>query len=123
MKAWLQNNWDKLLFPLLGVVISGVVGFYAGIVSINSSISALAERTTRIETEMGSVVKPKLPAIDQHTSDIFAIKRDVEAVQRQTDLSVQTNKLLDLRIEQEHQITINALRDMIRDANGQSRAR
>jgi uncharacterized membrane protein YccC len=111
---WLKQNWDKVLFPVIGIVISGIAGFYAGIISINSSITALGERTAKIETELASAIKPKITSVDQHTLDLLAFKRDLDFLQKQTDLAVQTNKLLDLRIEQERQTTITHMRDFSR---------
>src|SRR5690349_16890858 len=97
--TWLKDNWDKLL----GIAVSGVVGFYTALWSINSNVNAIGDRTTKIETELASAIKPKIPTIDQHTLDVQNLRRDFETLQKQTDLSVQTNKLLDLRLEQERQ--------------------
>jgi hypothetical protein len=53
--------------------------------------------------------KPKLQAIDQQNEQLKALKEDVDLLRRQNDLAIQTNMLVDLRLEQQQEKTLKTL--------------
>ncbi|NKC15899.1 MAG: hypothetical protein GKR94_27985 [Gammaproteobacteria bacterium] len=78
MKEWMKNNWDKVLFPVQGIVISGVVGFYTAISAVDAKLSTLGERVTRNETEIQSTIKPQLSTLDNLKAQTRKLTQDTE---------------------------------------------
>jgi hypothetical protein len=112
---WLSDNWDKVLTVFVSVVLSGVVGFFSAVISIKSEISDLRDKVSQVDTQVKTSLAPKATIVDQNTKDIVTIQDRISEIQKQTDLSVQTNKLLDLRIEDVRQHVIQELKEFYDD--------
>ena len=112
---WIKQNWDKILTVVISVIISGTVGFFSAIFAVKTDLARLGERVATNETEIRSSLKPKLPTIDDNSKSIITLNNDVEVLKRQTDIATQTNKLLDLRIEQQREDTLKELRELIEE--------
>ncbi len=115
-KGWWSNNWDKVLTVGGGAIIAGIVGFYTAIIAIKSDIISLTERTVKLETEVANI-KPKISNFEEYSKKIVEMEKDQEYLRDQTDISIHTNKLLDLRLEQERSKTIKELRALLTEIN------
>ena len=111
---WLTQNWDKVLTVVISVIISGTVGFFSAIFAVKTDLSNLAQRVATNETEIKSSLKPKVPTIERNSQGLRTIQTDVDFLKRQNDIATQTNKLLDLRIEQQREKTLQELRTMLK---------
>jgi hypothetical protein len=116
VNQWWAKNFDKVLTAVISIVISGVVGFFSAIFSIKSDMSNLKDRVVTIETELGTIVLPKQKLIDENVTNIARIQQDVATFKTQTDISISTNKLLDLRMEQVRAETVKDLKALLEDA-------
>jgi hypothetical protein len=122
VNQWWKDNWDKVLTALVSVVLSGVVGFFSAVISIRSEMSDLKERIVKIETQITSTLNPKSKITDDNFKSIVDIQHDLRDFKTQTDISISTNKLLDLRMEQVRVETIQTLKSALDEARKQSAA-
>ena len=49
--SWFERNWDKILMATLSVVVSGVIGFFAAIKTIDSELSSVRQELAALKTE------------------------------------------------------------------------
>jgi hypothetical protein len=113
MSQWWKDNWDKVAMILISIVLSGVIGFFTAVLSIKGDMDALRERIAKVEAEEASAIIPKLGTMDANNRDIATLQTELSQIRRDTDISVQTNKLLDLRIEEERQKTAQTLKQFL----------
>jgi hypothetical protein len=70
ISSWVSENWDKVLGVFLAAVVSGVIGFFAAILTLKDDIAHLREQITKLESERKlyetkDEMKPLLSDMDQ----------------------------------------------------------
>lgn len=118
-RQWWKDNWDKVATAVVSIVVSGVVGFFSAVISIRSEMAELKERVVRAETQLVSTIIPKLQSAEENTKNIAVLQQGIAVFQKQTDISINTNKLLDLRMEQVRSEALQNLRVLLEDARKQ----
>jgi hypothetical protein len=113
LKTFFSQHWDKLLTHGLSIAIAGTVGFFTSISVVKGDIARISERVAVIETEIASHIKPKLMTIDQQCNQLRDLKADVDVLRRQNDIAIQTNLLVDLRLEQQQEKTLKTLEKIL----------
>ncbi|MDH3998077.1 MAG: hypothetical protein OET90_04485 [Desulfuromonadales bacterium] len=63
MNAWLSEHWDEVALGIVSAIITGVVGYYSGIVALKSEVASLREQLAVVETELSASVNPKLKVV------------------------------------------------------------
>ena len=112
MIEWLKDNWDKLLMVAISVIISGVIGFFAAIRSVDDKITQIRGRLTKIETVLGKdLQRPEL-----NEKKISRIDRDVEHLKKESELDKKIDRLLDLSITNAQKEVVRELRELIKEA-------
>ena len=114
MKEWLKENWDKVLFLLIAIVVPGIVGFYSSISVVDDKITAISERVTINETEIGSAIKPKLSSLDSLVKRVSELEQEIDHLKRQNDIATQTKILLDLRLEEQREKTLKEINKLLK---------
>lgn len=109
-------NWGRvsgIVAPVvIPAVIAGIVGFFTAIYTVKDDIDKIHQRLTALETTDERIVQPKLRVIDTHAERLSDLKHDINFLKEQTILAVQTNKLLDLSLEQTRLKTLEELRKL-----------
>src|SRR5258708_2019323 len=116
-QSWFAANWDKLFTFFASIILSGVIGFFAAVFSVRTEIADLRDRVSKTEAQVNSTLLPKMGVVENHDRSIVNVLDRLSEMSKQNDLSVQTNKLLDLRIEQERQLLVKELREFLADIN------
>ncbi|MPY25165.1 hypothetical protein [Shewanella sp. YLB-07] len=124
--SWLDDNWEKVATVVGSIAISGAVGFFSGIAAVKGDIAKLDNRLVKVQTEIDSALKPtdsihrerldKLDALKDTINNIPVLVRRIEDLESHTEMAIQTNKLLDLRIEGQRERTLKELRALISSA-------
>jgi hypothetical protein len=112
---WLADNWDKVATLVISVLISGIIGFFTAVFSVKEDIDNVRDRLAKLEGEEATSVIPKLSQVDTYNKDITSVQGKLDDIQKQTDISINTNKLLDLRIEEERHVTAQILKQFLDD--------
>jgi hypothetical protein len=120
VNKWWNDNWDKVLTAVVSVLLSGVVGFFSAVISIRSEMSILGERVAKMEGQIASTLVPKIQTTEENAKNIVLLQQQLREIQKQTDISINTNKLLDLRLEQVRSETVQNLKALIDDARKQA---
>jgi hypothetical protein len=118
--TWLGDNWDKVATMFVSVVLSGVIGFFSAVISIRSEISDLRDKVAQIDAEVKTSLLPKTATTDQNTKDIVGVQDKLSDIAKQTDLAIQMNKILDLRIEDVRQHLIKELKEFYDDVTAKT---
>ena len=88
-----RDFWDKNWQWILGVfgillswIISGIIGFYAAVIAIEADITSLIDRVSKAETEISSVLKPKLNTIADLEKRLLTLEGDFKYVKKESEL-------------------------------------
>ena len=72
--TWVGDNWDKILMAALSVVVSGVIGFFAAIKTIDSEVSSLKEQIAYMKGADQFFIR---------RDEVVVIAKDVERLREQ----------------------------------------
>ena len=112
-----NKNW-KWILGSLGVIIawliSGIIGYYTAIRTIDADITLIRERVTRSETKIGSTIMPQVHKIDRLSERVTTLESDFKFVKQETDIATRTNKSLEYLIEIERNKTVNELKEILK---------
>jgi hypothetical protein len=119
VSSWTKDNWDKVLAAFLAVVVAGVIGFFAAILTLKDDIAHLREEITKLESErrlyetkdemkpllsdfdqvktkLNEVVMPTLKQLSAQESRISTVEFGIVRIEeRSTILQRQTDRVLD----------------------------
>jgi hypothetical protein len=76
------------------------------------------ERVARIEGQITLTLGPKAASTDENTKNIALMQQNMKDLENKTIISVQTNNLLTLLIEQERTKAVEQLKALIEEARG-----
>jgi len=88
MGAWIQQNWDKLLFIFVSIILSAIIGFFSAIISLKSEIHNL---TTQIEVTKVRIEEAILPRL----KDVESYKNKIDFLDKEIAKLVTTSEFLD----------------------------
>jgi septal ring factor EnvC (AmiA/AmiB activator) len=74
--TWLEQNWDKILTAVISTILSGVVGFFVAIRSIDSEISSIKQDITSLKNGEKLYIKK---------DDLTSINKDIASMQSAID--------------------------------------
>ena len=111
MNKWLSENWDKVL----AMVISGIIGFFSAIITINWELAEIQNSLSAIDALI-PVIQKDIDDLKKKTEDIPLIVREVESVKQMNDTADQMNRLLNLKSQTERAAAVTELRKMIAEA-------
>lgn len=101
----LKKIKENVLVVVVSCILSGVIGYFSGIIFTNEKISDLNTKYEKVnfilESNMDFLLKGK------------TIIDDVDSLKRENQIAIQTNQLLTLRTEQERVNLILALKDLL----------
>lgn len=119
--SWIKENRESILLTVLASVISGIVGFFTAIMTVQSSIKELDTKIALVTTSIEKTIEPRIKEIDNEKERINEIQKDVKSLKRQNEISMQINNLLKLMIKQERKETIKELQYLIDEVKGEQR--
>lgn len=105
---WWKANGDRIIAFLVSLVMAGVVGYFSGTAAIRSELSDAKQRIVALETHL-ALVEPKMTAVEELKVSAVALKNDLEQLSRLQQISSESNRLLEFRLEKQREDTLGAL--------------
>jgi hypothetical protein len=106
---WLRENWDKVLGAFFIAGVSGVIGFFAAMLTVKDDIAHLREAITKLESErkpyetkdemkpllsdieqvktrINDVIMPALKQLDAHGDRISSVERKIVRIEERSTI-------------------------------------
>ncbi len=111
-KTWWSTNWDKLVIGFLGLVISGVVGFFSGIAAVNKQLSAIETIAKTNEFKLSSM-EPNIGKIGNIEAEQGRQKDRIDDLERENQNVATIRGIIQIRDDQIKQATIQYLEEIV----------
>lgn len=109
---WLNENWDKLLFGIIGLVASGTAGFFGGTYSVRNELSQLSIAVNKNTTEI-AYIKPRSERVPDLLTSVDTLRNEIEGLKTQNIISAQTRELISQKDDLIRQYTLEALMEIV----------
>ena len=113
-KEFWDRFWDKILLLFMATVISGVTGYYSGILSIKAEIQGINNRLIKLETELNISVNPKVNSIEGLKEKIKTLENTLDNMRQKDEIETAARLLLQQLIEKEKNKTVNDLKELLK---------
>lgn len=108
-----KNYYDKIITVFVSTVIALTVGYFSGVIAINSDLARIRERLSTVENTINIELHPKALTTAEHEIKFVELDMKFEKIKDLNDLAAQTNKLLELTLQQERRNTVSDLKILL----------
>lgn len=111
-RIWFTENWDKFLFGILALVVSGIVGYYSGIVVVTKELGELRTLATKNDIRINDI-KLNADKIPELIAEQTRQKDRIADLERENDNAETIRGIIQIRDDQIKQATVQYLERII----------
>lgn len=112
IKSWWRDNLDKVIIGLLGLVVSGIAGYFSGIVAVNKQLSQI-ETISQTNKFKIDTMQPRVQKVENIVYEQSRHKERLDALERENQNAATIRSIIQIRDDQVKQATIQYLEKLI----------
>ena len=107
------DKLEKIVVLALSVVVGGVAGFFAAILTVKNDIHAVDIKVAELSNEAKTVFRVKATQVDNMQKEIEILTRNVLSLQDDAELARLMRRRLDAFSDEIRRRTVGELREML----------